>query len=201
MAISYGVAVRNASLDAFETQISTSPKLRLYSGAIPANAGATIGAAVLLVEMSLPIDWMAAASAGSKALAGSWTGTAVAGTAAVPTFYRIWDTVGTTCGEQGSSGSAVTISTSALTAANGNVLTFAATTGVAVGQLVTGTGIVTGTTVLALTGTTVTLSHSSTAGVASAAAITFTYDLPVNGTLTTGQTISVTNYTKTDGNP
>jgi len=201
MALSYGVAVRNASLDAVQTQISTSPKLRVYSGAIPANAGASIGAATMLVEMALPSAWLAAASSGSKALLGTWTGTAAAGSAAVPTFYRIWDTAGTTCGEQGSSGSAVTISTSVLTAANGNVLTFAATTGAAVGQLVTGTGIVTGTTVLAVTGTTVTLSFSSTAGVASAAAITFTYDLPVNGTITTGQTISVSTYTKTDGNP
>jgi len=101
MAIQYAAAVRNSMLDALETVVGVSAKLRIYSGAVPANPAATIGAAVLLVEMALPSDWMAAASAGAKALAGSWTGTA--GATGTPAFFRIWDTLGTTCGLQGTS--------------------------------------------------------------------------------------------------
>ena len=100
MAISYAPAVRNAMLEALETVVGVSAKLRIYSGTVPAVT-ASIGAAVLLVEMSLPSDWMAAASAGSKSLAGSWTGTAAA--TGTPTFFRIWDTAGTACGLQGTS--------------------------------------------------------------------------------------------------
>jgi hypothetical protein len=50
--------------------------------------------------MSLPSDWMAAASAGTKAKAGTWTGTTdAAGTAA---HFRIKETTDTTCHMQGS---------------------------------------------------------------------------------------------------
>jgi hypothetical protein len=49
--------------------------------------------------MTLPSDWMAAASAGAKAKSGTWTGTgAAAGTAA---HFRIVDNAGTTCHMQG----------------------------------------------------------------------------------------------------
>lgn len=37
MAMQYGVANRNAQLDALETAVGTSPKLRFYSGSMPAN--------------------------------------------------------------------------------------------------------------------------------------------------------------------
>lgn len=98
MTIQFSVAVRNAMLDAIETTSGTSAKLRILTGAVPANCAAA-QTGTLLVEMALPADWMAAASGGTKALAGSWTGTgAAAGTAA---HYRIVDTAGTTCHEQG----------------------------------------------------------------------------------------------------
>lgn len=98
MALQYSAAVRNAQLDSFETTTGTAPKLRIYSGAPPANT-ATAASGTMLVEMSLPSDWLAAASGGSKALAGSWTGTAVAtGTAG---YFRILDTAGTTTHAQG----------------------------------------------------------------------------------------------------
>ena len=98
MSLQYSVAVRNAQLDAKEATIGTAPKLRILTGSPPANcAAAETGS--LLVEMSLPSDWLAAASSGSKAKAGTWSGTASgAGTAG---YYRIADTAGTTCHEQG----------------------------------------------------------------------------------------------------
>ena len=99
----YSVAVNNARLDAVETTIGASPKLRIFSGSMPANCAAA-DAGTLLVEMTLPADWMNAAASASKTLLGTWTGTATAGAAATPTHYRIWNNAGTACGMQGSAG-------------------------------------------------------------------------------------------------
>ena len=98
MAIQESVAVANARLDAIETTVGTSPKLRLYSGAMPANCAAA-RTGTLLCEMTLPSDWLAAASAGAKAKSGTWTGTgAAAGSAG---YWAIMDSAGTTCHMQG----------------------------------------------------------------------------------------------------
>lgn len=99
MAIQLSVSARNARLDAIETTVGTSPKLQIRTGAQPANcAAADTGS--LLAELTLPSDWMAAAAAGAKALAGSWSGTASGtGTAA---HFRIKDSAGTTTHLQGS---------------------------------------------------------------------------------------------------
>lgn len=101
MAVQLSVAVRNARINAIETTIGTAPKLQIRTGAQPATC-ATADSGTLLCELTLPSDWAGAASAGASALAGSWTGTAVAtGTAA---HYRLKDSAGTTCHEQGSVG-------------------------------------------------------------------------------------------------
>lgn len=96
--------VRNARQDAWETAIGTSPIMRLYSGSVPANEGASLGAAVLLAEGTLPSDYMAAASGGVKAKSGIWTltGQSGAGSGTNATFYRIYASDGTTPHEQGS---------------------------------------------------------------------------------------------------
>ena len=103
MSLQYSTALRNAQLDAIETAIGTTPKLRIYSGAVPANCAASIGASAVLVEEDLPSDWMGAASSASKAKAGTWSaaGAAAAGTGTAATYYRIWDAAGTTCFIQG----------------------------------------------------------------------------------------------------
>lgn len=99
MAVQHSVAVQNARLDAKETTIGASAKLQLRTGAQPADC-ATADSGTLLVEMDLPSDWMAAAAAGSKAKSGTWSDVGVAaGTAG---HYRIKDSSGTTCHEQGS---------------------------------------------------------------------------------------------------
>jgi hypothetical protein len=99
MAIQYSVAVRNAQLDTFETTVGATAKLQIRTGAQPASC-ATAASGTLLCEMTLPADYMAAASAGSKALSGSWTGTASETGAAA--HFRIVDNAGTTCHLQGS---------------------------------------------------------------------------------------------------
>lgn len=98
MAIQQSVAVRNAMLDATESTPGTAPLLKIRTGAPPANCAAA-DTGTVLVSMTLPSDWMAAASSGSKAKSGTWSASAsAAGTAA---HYRIYDSAGTTCHEQG----------------------------------------------------------------------------------------------------
>lgn len=99
MAIQLSVAVRNARLDAIESTVGTAPILRIRTGAPPASC-ATADSGTVLAEMTLPSDWMAAASGGSKAKSGTWQDLAAnaAGTAA---HYRLYDSAGTTCHEQG----------------------------------------------------------------------------------------------------
>lgn len=101
MALQYSVAVNNARLDAVETATGASAKLRIYTGAAPANCAAA-ATGTLLVDMALPADWMNAASAASKTKLGTWTGTgAAAGTAG---YFRITDSAGTTAHVQGTCG-------------------------------------------------------------------------------------------------
>lgn len=67
--------------------------IRIYSGAIPASADASLGAAVLMNEISAggggtPVTWEAAAPGGvlSKTVAENWTGNIIVG--GDPTFFR-----------------------------------------------------------------------------------------------------------------
>lgn len=193
MSKQFSTTLRNAWLATYESTIGTSPKLRILSGSQPATC-ATAESGTLGVQLALPSDWMAAPSSGSVGLAGSWTGTVAADITAG--YYRIVDTAGTTCHEQGSITRAFGIATSASTSAGGNGLTFTATTGVAAGMSVSGTGVPSGATVSSVTSTTVTLSATSTAGVSSAVTIYFgdtSGDLWLQSTaLTIGQTITIT---------
>jgi hypothetical protein len=99
MALQLSVAVRNARLNAIETTVGTAPILRIRSGAAPANCAAADSGTVL-VEMTLPSDWMAAADSGAKALAGTWQDASAndTGTAA---HFRIYDSGDSGCLVQG----------------------------------------------------------------------------------------------------
>ena len=99
MALQLSTAVRNAMLDAIETAIGTTAVLKIRTGAAPASAAAADSGTVL-ATLTLPSDWMAAASSGSKAKSGTWADTSAdaAGTAA---HYRIYASDGTTCHLQG----------------------------------------------------------------------------------------------------
>lgn len=105
MTVQYSVATRNAMLDAIEATTGTGAKLYMYSGAVPANCAAADPAGQLLV-MTLPADWMNAASAGTKTLLGSWTVACTTGGTAIS--YRIKDSTGTTTHEQGTVGTSGT---------------------------------------------------------------------------------------------
>lgn len=200
MARQYSTTLRNAWLSTYESTIGTAPKLRILTGSPPASASAA-QTGTLLLEMSLPSDWMGAPSSGSINKLGTWEGTVTTdGTAG---YYRIVNTAGspTECHEQGTVTRSFSITTSSSTAANSNVLNFSSTSGVSAGQTVSGTGIPSGATVLAATATTVTISTASTSGVSSGVAIYFgdtTGDLYLSSTaLTVGQVITITARTLT----
>ena len=95
----YSVSVNNARLDAIENTIGGTAVLQLLTGSAPANcAAASTGGTVC--QMTLPADWMSAASAAAKAKNGTWSGTATAsGTIG---YYRIFDNALAACHVQGS---------------------------------------------------------------------------------------------------
>lgn len=196
MTVQNSTTLRNALGDAWETAMGTAIKVQLRTGAQPATC-ATADSGTLLAEYTLASDWSAAAASGAKSLSSLPLSTTAAAAGTVG-HYRMKDSAGTTCHEQGTAYPSVALTTNALTAANGNVLNFAATTGVVVGMTASGTGVPAGATVIAATGTTVTLSASSTAGVANSAAITFGGDITIdNALLVLGQTVQITGFTKT----
>lgn len=97
MSFQFSVAARNAALDGIETAVGTAPTLEIRTGAVPANCAAGDSGTVL-ATLALPADWLAAASAGSKALSGVWQDASgdAAGTAG---HFRI--KAGATCHIQG----------------------------------------------------------------------------------------------------
>ena len=102
MALQYSTTLRNNQLDQVESTISTTPILRIYTGTAP-SACVDAATGTLLVEMTLPSDWMAAASSGSKAKSGTWEDTSANGTGTAG-YFRVWDSAGTTCHIQGTCG-------------------------------------------------------------------------------------------------
>lgn len=134
MTIKMTEAVRNAMLDGIETAIGTSAVLKIRSGAPPTNI-TDADSGDVLATLTLESDWMAAASGGSKAKAGTWSDSSadMAGTAG---HFRIYASNGTTQHIQGTitatsgggdmeldntsiaAGQAVTITTFTLTAGN-----------------------------------------------------------------------------------
>lgn len=121
MAIQFSVAVRNARLDQVETTTGTSALLRLFTGAPPANCAAA-DSGTLLAEASLPSDWMAAASGGTKAIAGTWQDLSANATGSFGHF-RIYNTAGSTCHIQGTAGTSGDMVTSAASITAGDSFT------------------------------------------------------------------------------
>lgn len=99
MALQLSTSVRNARLDAIETTISTSAIMKIRSGSAPADC-ATADSGTVLASLTLPSDWLAAASSGSKAKSGTWQDASAdaTGTAA---HFRIYESTATTCHIQG----------------------------------------------------------------------------------------------------
>jgi hypothetical protein len=99
MAVQLSTTVRNARLDVIETTIGASPILRLRSGTPPTNC-ASADTGTVIATMTLPADWLSAASAGSKAKAGTWQDASADASGTIGHF-RIYDSGGVTCHWQG----------------------------------------------------------------------------------------------------
>lgn len=99
MALQFSAGVRNAILDVIESTIGATAVLKIRSGAAPATV-ATADSGTVLSTLTLPSDWMAAASGGSKAKSGTWEDTSAdaTGTAA---HFRLYASDGTTAHIQG----------------------------------------------------------------------------------------------------
>ena len=97
MAFQFSVAARNAALDAIETAAGAAPTLTIRTGSAPADCG-TADSGTVLATLTLPSDWLGAASGGAKNLLGTWQDAAAdaTGTAA---HFRIKQ--GATCHLQG----------------------------------------------------------------------------------------------------
>ena len=137
MALQYSTTLRNNQLDQVEVTTGTSARLRLYTGSPPADCAAA-ASGTLLVDMTLPSDWMNAASGGTKTRLGTWAGAggAGAGTGTNAGYFRIWDSGVTNCHMQGTvtitggggdmtldnvniaNGQAISVSTFTITAGN-----------------------------------------------------------------------------------
>lgn len=99
MGIQLSTSVRNDRLDRIETTIGADAVMKIRTGAPPTNCG-TADSGTVVATLTLPTDWMAAASSGQKAMAGTWQDNSAdaAGTAG---HFRIYDSGGTTCHMQG----------------------------------------------------------------------------------------------------
>lgn len=99
MAIQLSVATRNGMLDAWETETGASAILKVRTGAQPATC-ATADSGTVLATLSLPADYMAAASSGTKAKSGTWEDLSAdaTGTAA---HFRVYKSDAATCTLQG----------------------------------------------------------------------------------------------------
>ena len=190
--IQLSVEVRNEMLNAVEAAVGTAPILEIRTGAPPANTAA-VATGTLLCSMTLPSDWMSPAASGQKTLSGTWQDASADATGTAGHF-RIRQ--GSLCHMHGTVGVDLPLTTTVNASINTNVLTFTSTTGVAVGALVTGTGIAAGTFVASFTSTTVTLSDAITSAITSGTAITFSGDMSINTlSIVTGQQVSVNVYT------
>lgn len=105
MSLQYDVLLRNAKLDAIETEIGASPVLKIRSGPKPANCAAADSGTVL-ATLDLPADWMAPASGGTKSKSGTWEDLTADATGTAGHF-RIYDSGGD-CRLQGSFGTSGT---------------------------------------------------------------------------------------------
>lgn len=199
MTIQRSVAARDAANEGYSTTLGTSSvTLEIRTGDPEANCAAADGG-TLLATLSLPSSPLGASSSGVIAKSGAtWSGTA--GADGIAGHYRLKKSGGA-CVEQGTCAKQVSQTTTAITAVNGNVLTFGSTpTGVVAGMKIAGTGVPTRTTVVAVVGSTVVMSATSIAGVASGASITFGGDMVLDNTnIANGQAVTVAAYQQTMG--
>lgn len=188
--------LRNALLDAWETNIGTGPSLEIRSGQPPANCAAA-DSGTLIASLTLPSDWMAAASGAAKAMAGTWQANAVAANSANPLHYRIKRSGGSVA-VQGSVTQTGGIAAASCSTTAGSTAVTAPANSVPNGAIITGTGIAAGTRLVSGGGTTSwVLSQPATAS--GTVTLTATGEITLqNINLVVGQQVGFTSFTITD---
>jgi len=115
MSFQFSAPVRNAALDTIEATVGTAPTLTIRTGSVPATADAAATGTVL-ATIVLPSDWMAAASAGSKAIAGGPWQDAAADATGTASYFRITGAGGVIQGTVGTSGADMIVDSVSFTA-------------------------------------------------------------------------------------
>lgn len=186
MTLQCSETVRNARLDTFESSIGTSARLKIRSGTKPANC-ATADAGTVLADLTLPSDWMAGASGGTKSKSGTWQD-ASADATGFAGHWRVYASDGTTCHAQGPCGQTWQASTAYLighrviNSGNVYVCVTNGTSNSSGGPTGTGTNISDGTAAWDYVENAVGVMELN------------------NDYLTTGQTFTVNTFTLTEGN-
>lgn len=195
--LQFDTTSRNDWLTEWIANVGASPKLIFYGNDAPANCAAAPSAEVRCT-ITLPSSPFGTPSGGEVSKSGTWSATVSA--LGPIEHFRIWNAAVTTCFQQGLVSQAYSLTTSSSTGTNGNVLNFASTAAVTVGDEAYGEGIPLGAYVLAKTSTTVTLSAACPDGVASGATVVFgdaSGDITIENTQVTSlsQVITVSSYT------
>ena len=94
MALSYTTTLRNSRLDDITAAVGNAGLLRFYSGSVPANVGASLGAATLLAELTCGSPFAASASSGALT-ADSITQDSSANATGTATYFRLATSAGT----------------------------------------------------------------------------------------------------------
>lgn len=127
--LQYSSAVRDAKNDAIETAVGTAPTLLILTGSRPANCAAS-DTGTVLATLTLPSDWMAASSGGTKTKLGTWQD-ASADASGTAGYFRIKQ--GVTChiqGDVGTSGTDMIVDSTNFTAGQSfTINTFTITSG------------------------------------------------------------------------
>lgn len=121
MTLQYSTTMRNTWLDSFESVIGADAILEIRSGAAPADC-ATADSGTLLASMTLPSDWMSAASSGSKSKSGVWSD-ASANASGTIGHFRIKNSAGSTVHTQGTAGTSGDLVTDSATTTAGQTVT------------------------------------------------------------------------------
>lgn len=95
----FATSLRNAILEAIESDVGTGPIIKIRSGSKPTNVS-DADSGTVLATLNLPSDWLGAASSGTKSKAGTWEDSSAdnSGTAG---HWRLYASDGTTCKMQG----------------------------------------------------------------------------------------------------
>lgn len=93
MTIKLSTPLRNAMISGYETFLGTSPKLQVFTGTPPATTSDS-DTGTMLLDITLPSDWLTAPNNGSVTLLGTVTGTAIVG--GTCGYYRLKTSAGVT---------------------------------------------------------------------------------------------------------